>query len=239
MPRPDLPLAAPRPAEVDEVPAGVRQVERCAHRGAQADRRVAAVPDPRPARDDGQVAEDRVDEGDHQAAHLVGQVDLERLGLVVRLGVRRRQARNRGFAGARPMAGHHQLDDGRAIGLLDDERGYPVVAGPGRRVFEGDRIAESVVEAVERRRHEMPVRPARSQRRAEVQVAERAVLEDPEDVAELFVSEVELEPAGVDVDRHDQGSPSGSIVHVQRYVPGPTRYSGSVSGPQLAVPRPR
>src|SRR5688572_27224265 len=70
-------------------------------------------------------------------------------------------------------------------------------------------------------------------------MAQRAVLEDPEDVAELVVAEVEFPAAGADLDRHYQCLPSGSIVHAQRYVPGPTRYAGNVSGPQLAVPRPR
>src|SRR5439155_14299667 len=115
-----------------------------------------------------------------------------------------------------------------------------VVAAARGGVLEGHRRGQPVVEAVERvAEQEGPV-PAGSQRRAEIHAAERAVAMDAKDVRQPVVAELERAGRGVPVDRHDQpGSGIGSSDHVQRYVPAPMRYSGSVSGPQLAVPRPR
>src|SRR4051812_25483584 len=85
----------------------------------------------------------------------------------------------------------------------------------------------------------MPVRTTRRERRAEMGGPDRAVLVDQQDLAQEPVREMELAGGLVPLDRHAAGGSSGAIDQDHSYVPGPIRYSGSVSGPQLAVPSPR
>ena len=174
-PRQDVALAGPVAAEMDELPVVVRQVRDEAHRGLDAERGVARVPEPDAPGDGRDVAEDRVRQGGDEAALRVGEVDLDGGRLVVRLGVGRRQAGERRLAGEDPVLAVGQLEDGRAVRLHDDESRDAVVAAARCRVFERDRIAEPVREPVERARDEVPVRPAGCQRRAEMEEPERAV----------------------------------------------------------------
>jgi hypothetical protein len=58
----------------------------------------------------------------------------------------------------------------------------------------------------------MPVRPSERQRRAEVEVAQLAVLVDPQDEADRVVVEVELALVGAGLDGHG----IACRVHVQR-----------------------
>ena len=87
----DVPLPGPRPAEGHEVPVGVGEVEDGRHRAPDDERRRAAVDERERARDDRAIREQRRPHGDPQAGRRVDEVDLERLGLVVRLGVGRRE----------------------------------------------------------------------------------------------------------------------------------------------------
>jgi hypothetical protein len=48
----------------------------------------------------------------------------------------------------------------------------------------------------------MPIRPSGRQRRSEMEPTERAVIEDPDDVADATVVEVELARRGIPLDRH-------------------------------------
>ena len=84
---------AQAPAQLDEVPAGVGQVERRAHRRGRAGRSCrAVVADAGAAGDDRAVAEDRVRQVDGEPADGVRDGDLERVRLVIGLDVGRGQA---------------------------------------------------------------------------------------------------------------------------------------------------
>ena len=124
----DVPLPGPRPAEGHEVPVGVGEVEDGRHRAPDDERRRAAVDERERARDDRAAREQRRPHGDPQARRRVDQVDLERLGLVVRLGVGRRQVGQVRLAGEDPMVGVPQVQHGRAVRALHDQRGYAEVA---------------------------------------------------------------------------------------------------------------
>ena len=82
-----------------------------------------------------------------------------------------------------------------------------------------------------------------SPRPAEVQEAQRTVLVDGEDEAQPAVGQVELTVVLTPLDQAGHPgfvpAPSHSSDHDQRCSPVGTRYSASVSGPQLAVPSPR
>ena len=103
---------------------------------------------------------------------------------------------------------------GRAVGRADHERGDAEVAGPRRRIRERDRLADPVGEALERVRAELAIRAAGRQRRAEVQLAEGPVLEDPQDQAEATVAEVGLAISGAPLDGHAPPGASRWMVQV-------------------------
>ena len=151
--RDDVVLARPCPAELDELPARVRQVERGAHHAGQPDGGRPVVADPRAPGHHGPVAEDRVRQLDGEAAALVGEHDLERFRLLVGLDVGHREAvlrRTAGLAGADAVLDVDELEDARAVGQLDGQGRHPVVARTRRRAFERDRVADAVGEAGER-----------------------------------------------------------------------------------------
>ncbi len=103
----------------------------------------------------------------------------------------------------------------RAIRGADDERGDPEVAGAGRRVGQWHGLADAIREALERVRTEMQVRAAEREGGAEMELAERAVLVDPQDQAQAAVGEMGLAVSGPPLD----GQPSPPIrrmVHAQR-----------------------
>ena len=90
----------------------------------------------------------------------------------------------------------------RAIEAADDERGDAVIADPAGRVGHGDRVADPTVEPRERVRPQVPVRAPQGERRPEVEVAELAVLVDPQDQTQALTGEVELAVVRADLDRH-------------------------------------
>jgi hypothetical protein len=188
----DVAFASPRPGQVNERPVVVGKVHDGAHRTAHGQRGITVVPDGDAPGDRRQVAEHRVAERDDDARAGVAEVDLERLGLVVRLDIRGGKGAELRLARRDSVAGVGELEDGRAIRLLDDEAGRPVVAAARRRALQGDGIAQPVREAVERSRQQVPVRLPRGERPAEMEGPQRTVLMDREDEAQLPVRQVEL-----------------------------------------------
>ncbi len=211
-----VPLAGPGAAQLDQVPVGIGQVERGAHRRRDPDRGRAAVPDPGVARDDRLVPEDRVRQGHLDPTGAIDEHDLDAGRLSGRLDVGRRQAADRRLAREDPVAGVLEPEDPRAVGLLDRDGRHPEVAAAFGRVFEGDRVVEPVAEAGEAAPAKVPIRVACGQRRTEVELADRAILEDPDQVADPAVGQVKLASSGVPLDRHRQRGPIDSIVHDQR-----------------------
>ena len=204
-----MPLAGPRAVELDQVPGGIRQIEDETHRGGEAEGVRPVVADPGAPRDGRHVAEDRVRQRDDEVRRLVGEIDLERLRLVIGLGVGRRQARDRGLAGCDAVLAIAELEDGRSVSLLDDQARHAIVAAARRRVLEGDRIAEPVREPRERTRQQMAIRTAGRESGAQVEEPQGAALVDREDVAQPAVREVELAGVGIPLDHVIAGAAPG------------------------------
>ncbi len=211
----DVPLPGPRPAEGHEVPVGVGQVEDGRHRASHDERRRAAVDERERARDDRAVREQRRPHGDPQARRRIDQVDLERLGLVVRLGVGRGQVGQVRLAGEDPMVGVSQVQHGRAVRALHDQRRDAEVADAGHGDLEPDGLADPVRVAREVSRSEMPQGAAGSHGRPGVEVAQPAVLEHAHREADAAVLQVPLAGGGVPVDGHAPAASSLSV-HAQR-----------------------
>ena len=167
------------------------------------------------------IVYDRVDD---EAARLVGEVDLDGLRLVVRLGVGRRQAGERRLArrgsgargrrargrSSRPAARRRAPGSGSR---RSPAVGYSSATGSPSR-FENPSNGRGT-----RCRYDRPV----AQRRAEMEQPERAVPVDPEDEAQPAVA---TGGAGASSARHSmrrsRGSrpaPSHSSAHVQRCSP--------------------
>ena len=117
----------------------------------------------------------------------------------------------RGLAGDDPVLDVDELEDARAVGQLDGQGGDAVVAGPGRRVLEGDRVADPVGEAGERRAvSTCAERSARAEGGPEIagaRASRSAWTRD--DVADPVVAEVELAGVRRPVDRHRSGRSRG------------------------------
>ena len=133
-------------AELDELPVGVRQVDVTRlitpvepDGGVAPSLRIRAL-----RATAGPVAEDRVRQLDDEAAPLVGEVDLERSSASSSgLGVRRGQPSASGrLAGEDAVLAVGELEDGRAVGLLDDQARDAVVAAPGVGYSSATGIAE-------------------------------------------------------------------------------------------------
>ena len=207
-----------------------------AHRSGQTDRGGSVVADQGAAGDDRPIGEDRVRELHRQAARPVGEDDLERVGLVVRLDVGGRKPARGGswsrLAGHDPVLDVGEVEDGRTVGELHGQRRDPMVAAPGRRVFEGDRLADAVRETRERAGAGRPRRSIVGERTAEMEVAERAVVVDAHDVADPAVVEVELASLGRPADRHRSGPRPGT----SRNGPAPAVRAGADAGTRGGCP---
>ena len=95
-----------------------------------------------------------------------------------------------------------QSGRGGAIEAADDERGDAEIAGPAGRVGHRDRVADPTVEPRERVGSQVPVGAPQGERRPQVEVAELAVLVDPQDETQALTGEVELAVVRADLDRH-------------------------------------
>ncbi len=208
----DVPLPGPGAAQRHEPPVRVRQVEDRAHRAPDGERRAAAVGERERAGEHRAVREQRRPDRDQEPGRLVAQVDLERLGLGGILGVGRRQPRQLGLAGQDAVLRVAEVQHGRAVRPLDDQRGHPEVAHARHRHLERHRLADPVREPRELGRAEVPQRAARAQRRAGVEVAQPAILQHPHREADPAVGELPLARGGIPVDRHPGAS---SVVRVQ------------------------
>ena len=132
----DVPLTRPGTAQLDEHPVVVGQVERGAHRGGDPDAGGAAVPDPDVAGHDRRVAEDRVREGDLDAARADRRARSRRWSP-------RRPTRRTSTAGRRSLPCRRRSDGSRTRGAGRSSRRPARRPGPAsgsrRRPWSGIR----------------------------------------------------------------------------------------------------
>ena len=114
------------------------------------------------------------------------------------------------------MAVVFEVEDCRAVRLFDHQAGHSEIAASRGRVFDRDRVIDPVREPGETSPAEVVVGAPRDKRLTEVEEADRAVLEDPDEVADLVVVEVELAGLGQPVDCHVQLRTGDSSVQDQR-----------------------
>ena len=195
-------LAAPGAGVLDEGPVGIGQVERGAHDGRQRERVRPAVHEPDAARHDRPIAVDRRQHVGGEAARTVDEDDLDGLGLGVVLGVRGGQAVEGRLAGSDVVLSIDELEHAAAVGELDRERRLAEVTAAGRRQLAQGRVRHAVRAPDERMALEVGVIATDVERCPEVEMRERAGRQDPHDVAEPAVVEMELAGRGPPFDGH-------------------------------------
>ena len=195
-------LATPGAGVLDEGPVGIGQVERGAHDGRQRERVRPAVHEPDAARHDRPVAVDRRQHVGGEAARTVDEDDLDGLGLGVVLGVRGGQAVESRLSGSDVVLAIDELEHAAAVGELDRERRLAEVTAAGRRQLAQGRVRHAVRAPDERMALEVGVIATDVERCPEVEMRERAGRQDPHDVAEPAVVEMELAGRGPPFDGH-------------------------------------
>jgi hypothetical protein len=110
-----------------------------------------------------------------------------------------------------------QVEDGAAVSVSDGQAGAAQVAAPCRGHFQGDRVEHLVVVGDEGPADEVPVITTGRQRRAEVEMGQRARGQHGHDVADSAIVQVQLARLGAPLDGHDQRSPCAMRCDRLRY----------------------
>ena len=125
-------LASPGSRVGEQLPSGVGQVERGAHRAADAHWLRPRVPESGAPGDGGEVPKDRIGKSDRKAARAVDEVHFEGGGLGGVLDVGGGEAGQARLAAEDAMGDVGRIDDPRAVGMGDLDGGDAEVAGSPR-----------------------------------------------------------------------------------------------------------